>query len=338
MPVTFGRNVKIGIAAEASYLEAWAQPTFGLYHSDLTFDLNIELASDVFASGQAQRMLTEIAQGRKDVRFTLRLRAWREQVGTIFKHLLGTVSSSIISAGPFYKHEFTLNNASPVSFRIVMQFADVQYQIRGVQIRRMTIPFTPGEWVMINLECVGGDFVSAALGTAPTYQVTTGADEAGFKFVKNDWSINSVLGWSNLEFVIENRLADSPDDSYSAAALDAGQSNLVRTRLERASENDPPVSIMLTARKVRNDNSLFTWFHDFTTFESKYQSGTIGSGEYAFHIEMGVCKVRKHTPLVRGQSMGMDELLIESFYSQGTFYSSPSADFRIRLQNKQVSI
>jgi len=342
MGLTYGKDVAVAIASEAAYNEAWAFPTYGIRHDTITLNPSIELMQNNYASGQGFDKLDSIALGRKMITVGLTIKLHKEHLGYFLKNICGAAKGAIIGAGPFYRHMFTVPAGTPASFRMVVQLSDKQYQIRGLQIQKMDLDFKVNDWIMVTLNCIGGDYTddNAVGGGTITYAAISG--EPGYKFLATNWSINGVTtGWGQLTLTLERQYADGVEDSYEAGYVDA-DGLAIRKRLESSSENQSPLSIMLKVIGLRNDGSLSLLQKALTTFESFLRiGGPIDTQAYYLTIDMGKCKLIEFQPVTRGLGMVQDNATIKAFHDAGTFYAAagvyPASDFRIIWQSNQTS-
>jgi len=343
MGVTYGKDVAVAIASEASYNEAWVFPTYGIRQDTITLNPSVELMQNMYASGQGFDKVDSIALGKKDISLTLTIKLHKEFLGFFLMNICGAGKGAIIGATSFYKHMFTIPSGTPRSFRMVVQLSDKQYQIRGIQIDRMEIIFITNDWVMVNMAMTGGAYIINTVGGGTiTYAAISGGGEPGYKFLATNWSINGVnTGWNQVTLILERQYAKGIDDSYEAGNVD-GVGLAIRKRLESVSESASPLSVTLRVIGLRNDDSLSVLEEALTTFETFFRTGgPVDTGAYYLAIDMGICKVVEFQPITRGLSMVQNNALIKAFHSAGTFYAAagvyPASDFRIIWQSTQPS-
>lgn len=337
MAFQFGRNTVVGIAKEAAYNESYALPTFKLDIDSLSFKPMQEPIEANFASGTAMPKLTQFARGRKSVSGTLVMSLWKEQLGIILQNIFGTVTAADqVGAGSFYRHIFTVSNTTPASVRMVVQQANQEWRLTGVQFTRLELNFPPelGE-IKMTLNFTGANYTTNAVTGAPTANPTAAGVQPKYYYHEGNWSINALTAWAGVTFVMELSYADSPEESYQGGSK-------LRQRLERAASGNPPVQILLTAQRVHNDmNAYELWEADptDTTFESTFVIGQEDPTEdYHFAIRMGKCKAVEWDAVQRETGIQDDRIIVKPYIDAGTFYSTPSTDFKIVLQDKQAAI
>lgn len=328
MAYSFGRNDKVAIAQEASYKEAWSQPSFGLQQATCEFEPVITPIRDTFATGLPQKKLEEFARGLQSVTGTLKMAFRKEQMGSILLNLLGSVATPGTLGSGFYKHTFTLSNATPKSVRLLLQKANSQWQLRGVVFTKIVVEFMFNQFLELTADFIGADFTSAAVGAVPTFQTVASGVEPAYKHHNAAWNINGNLTWSKIVWTLERTYASGPEESY-----DGGSST--RVRLESANPNDAPVKITAVATCVHQGLAIQNLFTGDSTFEAYFRDGTLDSPVYYLAINMGKCKALSHKFELDGEGLTKETIEFEAFHDLGTYYGS--SDFQVTTQDKQTT-
>jgi hypothetical protein len=343
---SFGRNIKVGMAKEATYNAAWAAPgaTTGTWIHIESFEFE-PISQDIrasFATGEVMPKLTEFGRGVRDVKGSFTMFANKQQLNWIFLNLFGNVTTTVVGAptgtdgGQGQKHIFTLRQASPFSIAFVLQLpesgSDTQYQLTGCQITKLDMDWTLNQPIKLTCSFTGAAFAEAAESGAPSYNlVTTG--EAWHKYPSStaglSWTINSTTSWGNVKISFESIYADGIDESFD------GSSN-IRKRLERAADG-PCFKVMGTAQRLFVPTAGMALFTANTTFEATYKDIAAPDGTgYHLGVNLGRCKSKPNKLVKRGQSIYDESIEFEAFVDAGTFYSTPSNDMNVTIVDKQT--
>lgn len=213
MAIEIGRGSHIGLAEESTYGTSVSPTDFIEVRS---IGLGLELPRNYFDEHLTSRTVQGYITENQDTSGSIEMYGMYEGLELLFKHALGSVSSSQVGSTSAYEHTFSLSESLPTGLTVYALKGSQAFEYPGCKVATLTLSQEAGQPLMVSAELIGNGVETKVSTETPTYPSWL---PIHFGQISTLDINNSEAKVQSFELVITNPFAD---DIYTLATSDQG--------------------------------------------------------------------------------------------------------------------